>query len=769
MKQGPICVIINRSFVSEMSGVMEERKGYVSHIVFRNTENGYTVFELENTEGDTETCVGNFPFINEGEYVCVKGQMVYHPVYMEQLKVESFEVQDPDNKIAMLRYLASGAIAGIRGGLAKRIVDKFGDRTFEIMEKEPERLSEVKGISEKKAVAIAAQFEEKRGMRSAMLFLQKYGISNQLAVKIYQAYGAALYDIVKQNPYKLAEDIRGVGFKIADDIARQSGFDLNSEERIRAGILYVLSMGSQEGYVYMPEELLAKEAVFRLEVSLELFRNVLQNMALEKAVIVTEERFVYLPVLYYAELNCARMLLDLNVLFGRPGESDDAVIRELEKREGLQLDEGQRIAVREAMNTGLLIITGGPGTGKTTTINMIIHTLREEGLSILLAAPTGRAAKRMTEATGCEAQTIHRLLEYSGAAPGGDTSAGNSIGDKNQEGTFGRNEWNPLETDVLIIDEMSMVDIYLFHSLLKAVAVGTRLVLVGDVNQLPSVGPGNVLRDIIDSHCFHMVKLMRIFRQAAESDIILNAHRINAGEEIPLDNKSRDFFCLKRDDSHGVLEVMLWLVRDKMPQYTDCTPFDVQVLTPMKKGELGVYRCNEVLQRYLNPESPQKNQMESHGVLFREGDKVMQMKNNYQIKWEMRGKNGMRLEEGTGVFNGDCGIITDIDSFNKEITVRFEDEKYVTYPTGNMDELELAYAITIHKSQGSEYPAVVLPILSGPRPLMNRNILYTAVTRGKQCVTIVGSREAVQNMVQNKYEQTRYSSLAQRISEMEKK
>lgn len=748
---------------------MEERKGYVSHIVFRNTENGYTVFELENTDGDTETCVGNFPFINEGEYVSVRGQMVYHPVYMEQLKVESFEVQDPDNKTAMLRYLASGAIAGIRGGLAKRIVDKFGEKTFEVMEKEPERLSEVKGISEKKAIAIAAQFEEKRGMRIAMLFLQKYGISNQLAVKIYQAYGASLYEIVKENPYRLAEDIRGVGFKIADEIARQSGFDLNSEERIRAGILYVLNMGSQEGYVYMPEELLAKEAVFRLEVSLERIQNALQNMALDKAVIITEEQFVYLPVLYYAELNCARMLLDLNVTLGRPGESDDAVIRKLEEREGLQLDEGQRIAVKEAMNTGLLIITGGPGTGKTTTINMIIHTLREEGLSILLAAPTGRAAKRMSEATGYEAQTIHRLLEYSGTVSSGVNSAENDVSARGQEGTFGRNEWNPLETDVLIIDEMSMVDIYLFHSLLKAVAVGTRLVLVGDVNQLPSVGPGNVLRDIIDSHCFHMVKLMRIFRQAAESDIILNAHRINDGEEISLDNQSKDFFCLKRDDSHGVLEVMLWLVRDKMPKYTDCTPFDVQVLTPMKKGELGVYRCNEVLQRYLNPENPQKNQIESHGVLFREGDKVMQMKNNYQIKWEMRGKNGMRLEEGTGVFNGDCGIITEIDTFNKEITVRFDDEKYVTYPAGNMDELELAYAITIHKSQGSEYPAVVLPILSGPRPLMNRNILYTAVTRGKRCVTIVGSREAVLDMIQNKYEQIRYSSLAQRISEMDKK
>lgn len=741
---------------------MEERKGYVSHIVFRNTENGYTVFELENTEGETETCVGNFPFISEGEYVCVRGQMVHHPVYMEQLKVESFEVQDPDNKVAMLRYLSSGAIAGIRGGLAKRIVDRFGDKTFEIMEKEPERLAEVKGISEKKAIAIAAQFEEKRGMRSAMLFLQQYGISNQLAVKIYQAYGVELYNIVKENPYKLAEDIRGVGFKIADDIARRSGFDLDSEERIRAGILYVLNTGSQDGYVYMPEELLFKEAVYRLEVSLEHVEKALEDMAVEKAVIVTGDRSVYLPALYYAELNCARMLLDLNVTFRSGGESDEAAIRKLEEREGMHLDEGQRIAVREAMNTGLLILTGGPGTGKTTTINMIIHTLREEGLSILLAAPTGRAAKRMSEATGYEAQTIHRLLEYSG-----EVSDGNS-GDEHNA-SFGRNEWNPLETDVLIIDEMSMVDIYLFHNLLKAVAVGTRLVLVGDVNQLPSVGPGNVLRDLIDSHCFHMVKLMRIFRQAAESDIILNAHRIHDGEEIQLDNKSKDFFCLKRDDSHGVLEVMLWLVRDKMPKYTACTPFDVQVLTPMKKGELGVYRCNEVLQRYLNPESPQKNQIESHGVLFREGDKVMQIKNNYQIKWEIRGENGMRLDEGAGVFNGDCGIISEIDNFNKEITVRFDDEKYVVYPLGSMDELELAYAVTIHKSQGSEYPAVVLPILSGPRPLMNRNILYTAVTRGKKCVTIVGNPETVQHMIQNKFEQVRYSSLAVRISEMDKK
>lgn len=743
---------------------MEEQKGCVAHIIYRNEENGYTVFELETADGGEETCVGTFPFLSEGEYVLVRGEMVHHPIYMEQLKVQSYDIQQPDDATAMLRYLSSGAIAGIRGGLARRIVDKFAEKTFEIIEKEPERLAEVKGISEKKAIQISAQFEEKRGMRSAMLFLQQYGVSNSLAVKIYKEYGPELYGVVKENPYRLAEDIRGVGFKIADDIARKGGFPLESEARIRAGILYVLHTGTQEGYVYMPEKLLLQEAIYRLEVSAETLSDVLTRMEYDKTVMITEERNVYLPSLYYGELNCARMLLDLNVALRSRDPDMEKMVRRLEKEEGFELDEQQRIAVQEAVNSGLLVITGGPGTGKTTTINMIIRCLREEGLSILLAAPTGRAAKRMSEATGYEAQTIHRLLEYNGSQLESQEQE-----EKNRPDLFGRNEWNPLETDVLIIDEMSMVDIYLFQSLLKAVSVGTRLILVGDVNQLPSVGPGNVLKDIIHSHCFNVVKLSHIFRQAAESDIIVNAHRIHDGKEIALDNQSKDFFCLKREDSHGVLEVMLWLVRDKMPKYTDCTPFDVQVLTPMKKGELGVYRCNEVLQRYLNPEAPGKNQVESHGMLFREGDKVMQMKNNYQIKWEIRGYNQMVIEEGTGVFNGDCGIITEIDTFSREVTVRFDDEKYVTYPQGNMEELDLAYAITIHKSQGSEYPAVVLPLLAGPRPLMNRNILYTAVTRGKKCVTIVGSRETVQGMIRNKSEQQRYSSLSKRIIEINEK
>jgi len=741
---------------------MEERRGYVSHIVYRNVENGYTVFELENPDEDVEeTCVGNVPFLNEGEYVCVRGELVTHPIYQEQLKVMSCEVQEPDDELAMLRYLSSGAIAGVRGGLAKRIVDKFGDKTFEIIEKEPERLAEVKGITEKKARAISEQFEEKREMRGAMLFLQEYGISNALAVKIYQTYGSALYEIVRENPYRMAEDISGVGFRIADEIARKSGFAMDSVPRIRAGILYVLNAGTKEGYVYMPEKLLLQEAVYQLGVSMEQLMDSLEELVYDKSVIVTEERDVYLPSLYYSEMNCARMLFDLNVPVERPTKALDELISRVEKSQEIVLDDQQKIAVREALTSGFLVITGGPGTGKTTTINTLIACLMEKGLSILLAAPTGRAAKRMAEATGQEAQTIHRLLEYNGAAAEQENVS------EERSDLFGRNEWNPLETDVVIIDEMSMVDIFLFHNLLKAIAVGTRLILVGDVNQLPSVGPGNVLRDVINSHCFNVVRLSHIFRQAAESDIIVNAHRIHRGEKIALDNQSKDFFCLKRDDSHGVLEVMLWLVRDRMPKYTHCTPFDVQVLTPMKKGELGVHRCNEVLQRYLNPEAPGKNQMELHGVLFREGDKVMQMKNNYQIKWEIRGYNHMMIEEGSGVFNGDCGIITEIDTFNKEVTVRFDDEKYVTYPQGNLDELELAYAITIHKSQGSEYPAVVLPILSGPRPLMNRNILYTAVTRGKKCVTIVGNKDTVREMIQNKSEQIRYSSLCRRLQELE--
>lgn len=746
---------------------MEERKGYVEHIIFRNAENGYTVFEFaweDKGEEVLDTCVGTFPFINEGEYMVLYGNIVKHPTYHEQFKVEKSESRDPDDVVSMQRYLASGAIKGIGGGLAKRITDMFGEKTFHIIEKEPERLSEVKGISEKKAMDIAAQFEEKREMRGALLFLQQYGISNQLAVKIYKAYREDLYEVVKKNPYKLAEDIRGVGFKIADGIAMRTGLDMDSDFRIRAGILYVLGLGSNSGHIYMPEELLYRNCVEFLGVSVQRLMTMVDEMEMDKGIIRDGEK-IYLPALYYNEMNCARMLLDIGNVRSEYDTSLDREIDRIQRETEIELDKQQILAVRESMNNGLLVITGGPGTGKTTTINMIIKLLESQGQTILLAAPTGRAAKRMSETTGRETQTIHRMLQYNGA--GASEEGADFSGNPENQGVFERNEWNPLEADVIIIDEMSMVDIYLFTSLLKAISVGTRLILVGDVNQLPSVGPGNVLKDIIHSGCCSVVKLERIFRQAAESDIVVNAHKINHGETVKLDNKSRDFFCLEKGDSHGVLEIMLWLVRDKMPKYTDCTPFDVQVLTPMRKGELGVERCNHILQKYLNPEDGRKAQLEVHGTIFREGDKVMQIRNNYQMPWKVEGFHGVVIEEGTGVFNGDCGIIRQIDLFNKEMTVAFDEEKMVTYGMGDMDELELAYAITIHKSQGSEYPAVVIPLLSGPRVLMNRNLLYTAVTRGKKCVTIVGSRKTVSNMIENQSEQKRYSSLEIRLKELQ--
>ena len=746
---------------------MEERNGYVEHIIYRNTENGYTVFEFASQDGEEEvleTCVGNFPFINEGEYMVLYGNMVTHPTYHEQFKVEKSESRDPDDVISMQRYLASGAIKGIGGGLAKRITDLFGGQTFAVIEKEPERLSEVKGISERKAADIARQFEEKREMRNALLFLQQYGIGNQLAVKIYKTYREELYHIVKHNPYKLAEDIRGVGFKIADGIALKTGLDMDSDFRIRAGIIYVLSLGSSSGHVYMPEELLYRNCVEFLGVGVGRLMTITDEMEMEKDIVRDGER-VYLPNLYYGELSCARMLLDIGSVCGSYDDSLDAVIRRQQQELDIELDERQILAVQESMNRGLLVITGGPGTGKTTTINMMIRLLESEGQTILLAAPTGRAAKRLSETTGRETQTIHRMLQYNGVVEEANDTGTSGEG----SGKFERNEWNPLEADVIIIDEMSMVDLYLFVNLLKAISIGTRLILVGDVNQLPSVGPGNVLRDIIDSGCCSVVKLERIFRQAAESDIVVNAHKINHGEEVKLDNKSRDFFCLERQDSHGVLEVMLWLVRDKMPAYTECTAFDVQVLTPMKKGELGVVHCNQILQKYLNPQSDDKAQMEVHGTVFREGDKVMQIKNNYQMPWRVEGFHGVVIEEGTGIFNGDCGVIREIDLYNKELTVAFDEEKLVKYGYGDMDELELAYAITIHKSQGSEYPAVVIPLLGGPRVLMNRNLLYTAVTRGKRCVTIVGSKRTVSEMIANQSEQKRYSTLEIRLKELQKK
>ena len=736
----------------------EQYEGYVEKIVYRNADNGYTVLSLSQEEEEL-TCVGIFPVISEGEYIEVMGSITEHALYGEQLKVTSYQVKEPEDALSMERYLGSGAIKGIGPALAARITKRFKKDTFRIIEEEPERLSEVKGISDKKAREIALQFEEKREMRNAMMFLQQYGISNNMAVKIYQEYGMRLYEVLRENPYRLAEDISGIGFKLADEIAAKAGISPDSDFRIKAGLLYMLSQASAAGHIYIPETLLLKKTAQLLLIEPETMERHLTELSLDSRIIVKEkdgERMVYNSTLYYMEMNCARMLLDLNTHYEVGEEQLLRRIESLESQENIVLDEMQRTAVMEGVKNGLLVITGGPGTGKTTTINTLIRLFESEGMDILLAAPTGRAAKRMSETTGYEAQTIHRLLELK-ASP--EEKEGSSL-------SFERNERNPLETDVVIIDEMSMVDIYLLHALLKAILVGTRLILVGDVNQLPSVGPGNVLKDIINSHCFTVVKLSKIFRQAAESDIIVNAHKINRGEEIALDNKSRDFFMLKRDNVNVIIQVLIYLIKEKLPPYVKAESFDIQVLTPMRKGELGVERLNKILQEYLNPPAEGKREKEfAHGI-FREGDKVMQIKNNYQLEWEVRNRFGITVEIGTGVFNGDTGIIREINYFAELVCVEFEEGRMVEYRYADMEELELAYAITVHKAQGSEYPAVVMPVLSGPAMLFNRNILYTAVTRAKSCVTLVGSADMVNHMIANVSEQKRYSSLAERIQEM---
>ena len=731
---------------------MEKITGYVEHIVYRNTENGYTVLNLVSGEEET-TCVGIFSSIAEGENIEAEGEFTEHPTYGEQFKVARFEEKMPEDREAIERYLGSGAIKGIGLALAARIVRRFKEDTFRIIEEEPERLAEVKGISENKAQEIAYQVNEKRDLRQAMIFLQQYGITMNLAVKIYQAYGQEVYTIIRENPYRLADDIEGVGFRTADEIASRVGIKMDSDFRVRSGVLYTLLTASTEGHTYLPQEELTARTAKLLEVEPEQIEKQYMDLAIERKIVMKQGEMteIYASSFYYMEANMATMLKQLNVPYDVPDIEIEARIRTIEKQTGMELDEHQVTAVKEAVRNGLLVITGGPGTGKTTTINTIIRYFEGEGLDIFLAAPTGRAAKRMSETTGFEARTIHRMLELSGGVEG---TAG-----------FERNENNPLETDVIIVDEMSMVDITIMNSLLKAVVPGTRLILVGDINQLPSVGPGSVLRDIIDSHACNVVKLTKIFRQAATSDIIVNAHKINRGEEVVLDNKSMDFFFLKRYDADVIINVVLQLVKQKLPKFVDATPYDIQVLTPMRKGLLGVERLNGILQKYLNPPMSGKAEKEYGDTLFREGDKVMQTRNNYQLEWEIRTKYGLSVDKGTGIFNGDMGIVREINDFSETMTIEFDEGRMVEYPYKLLDELELAYAITIHKSQGSEYPAVVIPLLKGPAMLLNRNLIYTAVTRARKCVTLVGNENTFYEMVQNTSQQKRYSGLKARLRE----
>ena len=735
---------------------METISGYVNKIVYRNEETGYAVVELFGG-GEETTVVGSLSMVEEGEYITAEGAKKLHPLYGEQLVVESYQVQEPEDAMSMERYLGSGAIKGIGPALAARIVKKFGDGTFRVLEEEPERLVQVKGISERKAMELGSQVAEKRDMRQAMLFLQKYGISLNLSAKIFKQYGTELYKVVEENPYRLADDIAGVGFKIADEIAGKVGIRADSDYRMKSGILYTLFQAMAGGHTYLPLEELHRETERLLGVEIPSVEEYVMDLVMDKRLVVKKEGgpIVYAAKYYYMEMTAAKRLLELDFTWETSKEAALSRLSRIEAEEGRSLDERQREAVLEAAGRGVLVITGGPGTGKTTTIRAIIRYFEAEGLKVELAAPTGRAAKRMAEAADHEARTIHRLLELSGMQE-----------EERERVRFSRNRNNPLEADVIIIDEMSMVDIQLMDSLLEAVAAGTRLILVGDRDQLPSVGPGNVLKDIIRSGRFHVVWLTRIFRQAEASDIIINAHKINRGEPVDICARSKDFLFIKRPDANAAINATISLIRDKLPDYLGVPMSEIQVIAPMRKGALGVERLNRILQEYLNPPDIKKAEREGSRGIFREGDKVMQIKNNYQMEWEIPGKHGTILDCGTGVFNGDIGIVKEINAFAEEMKVEFDEGRMVTYDFEGLHELELAYAITIHKSQGSEYGAVVIPLLSGPRMLMTKNLLYTAVTRAKSCVCIVGLPETFQEMAGTETEQRRYSSLDKRLMEL---
>ena len=737
-------------------------KGYVEHIIYHNEENGYTVLSLSGEDGDDITLVGNFSSVSEGEYLEAEGGYRFHPTYGQQFQAERVRLTIPTDGAALEHYLGSGAIKGIGEALAARIVRRFGGDTLRILEEEPERLAEVKGISERKAREIGQQIEERSHMQSALIFLSGYGIPLSLGLRIYEYYQDRLYEVLRKNPYELAETIRGVGFRIADEIAGRVGILPDSEFRIRSGLLYTLQQAAGQGHLYLPEEELMRQAGELLGADPGVMRKCLMDLALERKAVLRSDGTdgqarVYTPRAFFLELNTARMLRDLDLSIPQEDRETDKKLRKIEEAGGRRLDPLQREAVLTSVRHGVTILTGGPGTGKTTTINTMIRYFEQEACSIALAAPTGRAAKRMTEATGCEASTIHRLLEVSGSM---DEASG-------REGRFNRNADNPLEVDVIIIDEMSMVDIYLMHALLEAVVPGTRLILVGDRNQLPSVGPGSVLRDMIRSEAFPVVTLTHIFRQAQESDIILNAHRINAGEEVPLDNQSRDFFFLQRDDIQVVRKVILTLVMEKLPRYVGAEPFDIQVLSPTRKGHLGVENLNTLLQQFLNPAAPDKREKETPHGLFREGDKVMQIRNDYQLGWEIRGRYGIAAQQGLGIFNGDMGRISRIDPEMEILTVEYDEHRRVEDPFRQLDELELAYAVTVHKSQGSEYPAVVMPLLGVPKMLQTRNLLYTAVTRARKCVVLTGEARIFRGMVENQMEENRYTTLAERIRELD--
>lgn len=726
----------------------EQLEAVVEETIFRNEENGYSVVEVRAGR-ETVTVVGSLPALAPGEQILLRGGYVEHPQYGRQWKAEGCEIRQPTTLLGIERYLGSGLFRGVGRATAKLIVQEFGKNTLEIMSEHPERLIEVPGIGRKRAAQLGQSFQEQYAAREAMVFLQSYGVSASLAMKIGKRYGADAPRKIRENPYRLMDDIEGVGFQTADRIALSLGIPPDSEYRLRSGLKYVLQEAAAgEGHTYLPREELLRQAAQALRVSGELLLHQLDVLLFSRELIAVDvygTDAVMLSQPFYAEKEIARYLR----LLRRHAQTVQSAVTEkqiadFESAHGITFSETQRRAVREALAHGLMVITGGPGTGKTTLINCILSLL---GTGVVLAAPTGRAAKRMSEATGQEAKTLHRLLEFNG-----------------EDGHFQRDEQNPLDCTCVIVDEMSMVDVFLMRSLLRALRPGTRLLMVGDADQLPSVGAGNVLGDILKSGAVPAVRLTDIFRQAEKSQIVLNAHRINRGEAPLMNKKNSDFFFVRQTTQEAAAEAIVGLCRDRLPAFlgTDAPARDIQVLSPVKKSGAGVHQLNTLLQAALNPPAAWKKEVLYGDRTFRAGDKVMHVHNNYQLAW--KSDDGT---EGEGVFNGDVGFISAVDSEDRVVTVRYDDERTVEYDYQQLEELELAYCLSVHKSQGSEFPCVVMPVLGGPPRLLTRNLFYTALTRAKKLVVLVGREECIAAMVQNDHIAARFTTLRMRLEEEE--
>ncbi|MDK0707687.1 ATP-dependent RecD-like DNA helicase [Clostridium perfringens] len=735
---------------------MEALNGIVESIVFKSSDTGYTVIKFRENN-IIHTAVGVLPHVKEGQNLKITGSWVNHSQFGKQFKVEECEEILPTSKDGIEKYLSSGIIQGIGPVTAKKIVNKFGEDTLNILDNNIERLKEIEGIGKKKLETIIESYREQRELKNITIFLQTHGLSVNQCLKIYKKYGASSVDTVKNNPYILCDEISGIGFKTSDKIARSLGIEIDSPFRIQSGIRYVINEFCANGHTFMPKDELIKEASNVLTVSGDIIEENIKNAALDRKIKlerVNDKEGVFTIPNYYCELGITNRILTLAISNFQDISVDvDHLILQFEKKNNITFAESQKDAIISAFQNGIEIITGGPGTGKTTIIKCIIEIFETCGLKVLLGAPTGRAAKRMSESTGKEATTIHRMLDM-------------GVFEK-EESVFVTNaEEHSLEADVVIIDEASMIDITLMNALLKSIKVGTRLIIVGDVDQLPSVGAGNVLNDFIESGFTKVVRLKEIFRQGKESMIVVNAHKINKGEMPKLNEKGTDFFFIRNDIQEGILNTIIDLINTRLPKFK--SNWDklksIQVLVPMKKGVLGVTNLNERIQNVLNPKAPYKKEKEFRSMVFREGDKVMQIKNNYSLKWTRIAGKGEH--EGSGVFNGDMGFIESIDLEGKKLSIIFDDERRVIYDFMYLDELDLAYAITIHKSQGSEFPVVIIPAYMGAPLLMNRNLLYTGITRAKEMVVVVGIPKALKYMVDNTRSMERYSSLNWRIKEV---